>query len=76
MRKILFYKTVSGNCPGEEFLESLTSKQAQKVTWVLGLIKELPSIPSKYFKKLVNTDNIWEVRIKFGSDIFRLLGLF
>ncbi|WDN91024.1 hypothetical protein BuS5_03996 (plasmid) [Desulfosarcina sp. BuS5] len=76
MREILFYKTVSGKCPVEEFLESLTSKQAQKVTWILGLIEELPSIPSKYFKKLINTDNIWEVRIKFGSDIFRLLGFF
>lgn len=57
-------------------MESLTSKQAQKVTWVLGLIEELPSIPSKYLKKLVNTDNIWEVRIRFGSDMFRLLGFF
>ncbi len=76
MREILFYKTVSGKCPVEEFLESLTSKQTQKITWVLGLIEELSSIPSKYLKKLVNTDNIWEVRIKFGSDIFRLLGFF
>jgi len=76
MREILFYKTVSGKCPVEEFLESLTSKQTQKVTWVLGLIEELPSIPSKYLKKLINTDNIGEVRIKFGSDIFRLLGFF
>ena len=55
---------------------AITSKQAQKVTWVLGLIEELPSIPSKYLKKLINTDNIWEVRIKFGSNIFRLLGFF
>jgi len=76
MREILFYKTISGKCPVEEFLESLTSKQAQKVTWVLGLIEEFSFIPSKYLKKLVNTDNIWEVRIKFGSDIFRLLGFF
>ena len=76
MHEIVFYKTVTGKCPVEEFLESLTSKQAQKVTWILGLIEELPSIPSKYFKKLINTDNIWEVRIKFGSDIFRLLGFF
>ena len=25
-------------------------------------------------KKLVGTDNIWEVRIKIGNNIFRLLG--
>lgn len=37
-------------------MESLSSKQAQKVAWVLSLIEELPTIPTKYFKKLVNTD--------------------
>ena len=60
--EIILYETVSGNCPVEEFLESLPSKQAQKITWVLELIEELPSIPSTYLKKLVNTDDIWEVR--------------
>ena len=44
------------------------------MTWVLNLIEELPSVPTKYFKKLVNTDAIWEVRVAFGGDIFRLLG--
>ena len=76
MREILFYKTTSGACPIVDFLDSLTTKQAQKVTWVLSLIEELPSIPSKYLKKLVNTDNIWEVRINYGGEIFRLLGFF
>ncbi len=76
MREIIFYKTASGRCPVTDFLESLTSKQAKKTTWVLQLIEDLPSIPSKYFKKLVNTDEIWEVRIAFGKDIFRLLGFF
>lgn len=76
MREILFYKTESGKCPVEEFLESLTAKQAQKVTWVLSLVEELPSIPSKYFKKLINTNDIWEIRINYGGKIFRLLGFF
>jgi len=39
-------------------------------------VRNVSSIPSKYLKRLINTDNIWEVRIKFGSDIFRLLGFF
>ena len=62
--------------PGRGVLESINSKQAQKVTWVLKAIEELPSVPTRYFKKLVNTDDIWEVRIIFGSDIFRILGFF
>ncbi len=76
MREIKFYKTESGKCPVDEFLETLTSKQTQKVTWVLQLLEELPSIPSQYLKKLINTDDIWEVRIVVGSDTFRLLGFF
>ena len=76
MREILFYKTESGKCPVEDFLESLSSKQAQKVTWVLSLIEELPIIPSKYFKKIVSTDDLWEVRVNYSGEIFRLLGFF
>ena len=76
MKKIIFYKTVSEKCPVEEFLDSLSSKQAQKVTWVLGLIEELPIVPSKFLKKLTNTDDIWEVRVEYENNIFRLLGFF
>lgn len=76
MKKIIFYETLSGKCPVEDFLESLTPKQAQKTTWILSLIEELPSIPAKYFKKLVNTDEIWEARINHKNDIFRFLGFF
>lgn len=76
MRKIIFYETPSADCPVEDFLESLSAKQAQKTAWVLRLIEELPTIPAKYLKKLVNTNDIWEVRVDSGSDTFRLLGFF
>ena len=76
MRTIRFYRTRTGRCPVEEFLDALTSKQAQKVAWVLQLIEELEVVPSQYFKKLVNTDEIWEVRVQHGGNIFRLLGFF
>lgn len=76
MREIKFYKSQSGKCPVEDFLDTLSSKQSQKVTWVLQLIEELPSVPSKYLKKLVNTDDIWEIRIVLATDTFRLLGFF
>lgn len=74
MKEIHFYRTVSGSCPIEKFIDSLSGKEAQKVAWVLQLIEELDNIPIQYFKKLVNTDDIWEVRIQSGSNIFRLLG--
>ncbi len=76
MRTVIFYRLPSGDSPVEEFLDSLTGKQAQKVLWVLQLIEELEVIPRQYFKKLVNSEGIWEVRIQFGNDLFRLLGFF
>jgi phage-related protein len=76
MRTITFYRFPNGNSPIETFLDALTSRQAQKVLWVLQLIEELDIVPHQYFKKLVANENIWEVRIRFGGDIFRLLGFF
>ena len=76
MRKVNFYKTATGRTPIEEFLDSLTSKQAQKVAWVLNLVEELDIVPAQYFQKMPNTEDLWEVRVKVGSNIFRLLGFF
>lgn len=56
------------------FLDSLDSKQAKKVTWVLNLIESTPRVPKEYFKKLTGTSGIWGVRVQSGSNIFRLLG--
>lgn len=74
MKTIHFYRSESGACPVEDFLDSLSGGQAQKVTWVLQLIEELEIIPAQHFKKLVNTDDLWEVRIQAGNNAFRLLG--
>ena len=76
MREILFYKTESGESPVESFLNSLSPKQAQKVTWVMQVVEELDKVPTTYLKKLTSTDDIWEIRVQVGSNIFRFLGFF
>jgi len=76
MRDIIFYETASGQKPIEKFFDQLSAKQAQKVVWVLKLVEELDRVPTQYFKKLVNTDELWEVRVRIGSNIFRLIGFF
>ncbi len=70
MREIIFYETSSGQKPIEEFIDQLAAKQAQKVAWVLKLVEDLDRVPTQYFKKLVNTDELWEVRVRAGSNIF------
>jgi phage-related protein len=74
MREIQFYQNASGDGPVEEFLNGLGPKQAQKVAWVLKLVRELPLVPKLYLKKLEGSDELWEVRAEFGGDAFRLLG--
>ena len=76
MRKVIFYRTLTGHCPVEKFLDSLPDKHAKKVAWVLSLVEDFPVVPKQYFKKLINTDGIWEVRINSGRDTFRLLCFF
>jgi hypothetical protein len=73
MRQIVFYKTENGESPIAEFLDNLKAKDAQKVTWVLQLIEDLDVAPSSYFKKLKNTDNIWEVRAQSSGNAYRIL---
>jgi len=74
MRSISFYKTSSGKCPIEDHLDSLSDTQVTKIIWVLKSVRETQNISTKYFKKLVDTDDIWEVRVSVGKNIFRLLG--
>jgi len=76
MRTIQFYRTRTGKCPVEEFLDDLSDRDAQKVTWVLRLVEQLEMVPQQYFKKLVGTEDLWEVRVQIGGNSYRLLGFF
>ena len=73
---VTFYKTVDGKCPIEDFLNSLSGKVAQKVTWVLSLLEDMDIVPSSYFKKLTGSEGIWECRIQFGSNAYRIFCFF
>jgi len=76
MKEIIFYRSLTGRCPVEEFLDSLNDKQVKKILWVFRLIKEVDFVPKEYFKKMTGTDEIWEIRVTFGNKIFRFLGFF
>src|SRR5450759_5996032 len=76
MRTIAFYAMLSGRSPVQEHLDDLPDKTVQKIAWVLRVIRDLERVPANYLKKLVNTDDIWEVRVDVGRHTFRLLGFF
>jgi len=54
----------------------LRTNQFEKVSLVLDLIEQLDIIPQEHFKKLKGSDDIWEIRVQYGNNIFRLLGFF
>lgn len=76
MRVIKSYRTTTGNCPVEDFLQSLPDKQSKKVAWTLRIVRDLGQVPTQYLKKLKSTDDIWEVRATLGNNTFRLLGFY
>ena len=76
VREIVFYRLSNGRSPVEEFLDSLSDKVARKVVWVLKLIEDLDRVPAQYFKKLVNTADMWEVRVQYSGNIYRILCFF
>jgi phage-related protein len=76
VRTIEFYRTPSGTCPVEAFLDSLPDRDARKVTWVLRLVERLEMVPRQYFKKLVGTEDLWEIRAQIGGKSYRFLGFF
>ena len=57
MREILFFKRTDGTSPVEEFIDSLSDKQARKIAWVLRLIEDMDIIPPQYWKKQYLKEN-------------------
>jgi len=72
-REVMFYRRQSGGCPVEDFLDSLPGKVAQKVAWVLQLAEDLDRVPRQYFCKLAGAEEIWEFRVRWGTNVYRVL---
>ena len=71
LRKVFVY--------GNEFWEFYYSQKKSvqdKIDWVIGLVKTLKVIPEKFFKHIDNTDGLFEIRIKLGSNIYRIFCFF
>jgi phage-related protein len=74
MKEILFYSQSNERSPIQEFIDSLNAKQAQKILWALKLVRNIERVPEEYLKKIKGSNDIWEIRVKFGNNIFRFLG--
>jgi len=64
---------------GNEFWDFYYSQKIDiqnKIDWTIGLVRSLRMIPEKFFKHLKGTDGLFEIRVKVGSDIFRIFCFF
>ena len=71
IRTVIFYKEYF-----KEFFIKQRLKVQEKIIWTFDLIEELERIPENYLKHIEETDGLYEVRVKQGSDIFRIFCFF
>ena len=74
-REILFYETDVGDKPVEEFLAGLDAAVRAKVVRTLELLRTQQIMPTKFWKKLSGSD-LWEVRVEYAGNIYRVLATF
>ncbi len=75
MREIIFYQSDLRHRPVEEFLAALESDARAKVVRTLELLRSQQIVPAKFWKKLSGT-NLWEVRVEYAGNIYRVLATF
>ena len=71
IRTIIFYKKYF-----REFFEKQRDKVKSKIIWTFDLIEEVMQVPEIYLKHIEGTDGLYEIRVQFGSDIFRIFCFF
>lgn len=67
IREIVFYKNYF-----LDFFESLPSKVRNKIDEVLFMFTIIERVPVKFFQKITATKGLYEIRVEFESNIYRI----
>lgn len=59
-----------------DFYRKQPDKVQVKIEWTLNLIRVTQQIPEKYFKHIESTKGLYEIRVEFGSNIYRIFSFF
>jgi phage-related protein len=70
-RKIIFH----GNHFVDFYLEQ-TTKVQEKIEFVFHIIKRVERVSKKFLSPMENTDGLFEIRVEFGSNIYRIFCCF
>lgn len=75
MFDIEFYRLPSGEAPVQAFLDSLDSRMRAKAVYSLSILEEYGNQLREPYSKPVG-DGLFELRVKFASDISRIFYFF
>lgn len=71
IREITFYKNHFN-----EFFEPLSEKVKEKIDEVLFMITIIERVPTKFFKSIEGIKGLFEIRVEFESNIYRIFCCF
>jgi phage-related protein len=71
IRSIFYYKHYY-----LDFFDSLGNEVKKKFNWTLKLIATVERVPVKFFKHIENSDGLYEIRVEFGGNIYRVFSFF
>lgn len=59
-----------------EFFQKHDGNVKEKIKYVLELIKQVEKVPEKFLKHLSGTNGLYEIRIEYQSNIYRIFCCF
>ena len=67
--------TFHGKYFADFYLEQTDDVQ-EKIEYVIRIVRQVENIPKKFFDHLSGSDGLFEIRVEFGSNIFRIFCCF
>ena len=71
VRQIIFFKSYF-----IEFYQSQNDKLKGKIKYTFELIEQVERVPEKFLKHLSGTNGLYEIRIEYQSNIYRIFCCF
>ena len=59
-----------------EFYQLQNEKVREKIKYVIELIKQVEKVPEKFLKHITGTNGLYEIRIEYQSNIYRIFCCF
>jgi len=70
-RQIIFYEHYF-----TDFYLEQTEKVQEKIEYVFKIIRSVQNVPKKFLDHMTGTDGLYEIRIEFESNIYRIFCCF